>query len=76
MTLVSRSLEEWSSKINGLDSRVVSIAMPYWAFNKIPSSGGVYVKWIPDITTLSDADKFTEILPEAEWAYVVTWDKM
>lgn len=53
------------------------MAAPYWADSKISSDGGVYATFITDVNSGSyDSSLYEDILDDAEWAFVVTWEKM
>lgn len=58
-----------------IDSSVVSIAAVNWAESLITSGGGVYAQFF-NLADMSDPSAYTDILPDATWAYVVTWYKM
>ena len=55
---------------------VVAVAAVYWADNKIPGDGGVYVQFIENVTGSAVKTEATTAISDAEWAYIVTWDKM
>ena len=62
--------------LNALDAEVVAVAAVYWADNMIPGDGGVYVQFIENVTGSAVETEATTAISDAEWAYIVTWDKM
>lgn len=71
------SLTAWSkSRLQSIDNRIVKVASVYWSNSLIAIGGGVYAKWIENLDMSNEKEKYTAILENASWAYIVTWDSM